>query len=519
MKGTFLAFLLCLALALGGLGAAAHTLGTQGQGVEVSARPRQGDPAAAQGLVATQQAQYQPGRNRPGQWNGTLLWDLAIPLDNPAASRTACTFQRGDLPAPNDRQGITLTFPHQQDLTFYGYGCTEAELRLGGTDADPRLAPLYADVASRTPPGETRTETVDPRQYLDCYPLQVTVNLASQETDYDWSVSRTARAQEAALQEAFQTFFAFPFAPDTRWAVTVSKEDRGGPEANAITQASIRPVGPDVALDCRWALGADAVYFTFAPTQGEAGSLPEVSQVPGGYGIYRLALSENQKGAFQADPDSLALVYPLDPQGGRVLDLTLSADGQTLFLTTSQGEALTCAVVDTAGMTCRQTLSLPPESLYPIHRENGTRADPATTDPAQLQPTVQLIPGEGFLLTVGPETFTCFLQDAGGAYQSAWSAPTPEAFLPAPRCNAQGAWNGEKLALGCFDGVNGSPGLSLWVYDAHGALLYQGDYATSLSQVYGRYETLPNGQRRVSALSPIGRSVWPDLALTLTWQS
>ena len=92
MKGTFLAFLLCLALALGGLGAAAHTLGTQGQGVEVSARPRQGDPAAAQGLVATQQAQYQPGRNRPGQWNGTLLWDLTIPLDNPAASRTACTF-------------------------------------------------------------------------------------------------------------------------------------------------------------------------------------------------------------------------------------------------------------------------------------------------------------------------------------------------------------------------------------------------------------------------------------------
>ena len=75
------------------------------------------------------------------------------------------------------------------------------------------------------------------------------------------------------------------------------------------------------------------------------------------------------------------------------------------------------------------------------------------------------------------------------------------------------------VALGCFDGVNGSPGLSLWVYDAHGALLYQGDYATSLSQVYGRYETLPNGQRRVSALSPIGRSVWPDLALTLTWQS
>ena len=64
-------------------------------------------------------------------------------------------------------------------------------------------------------------------------------------------------------------------------------------------------------------------------------------------------------GLLQADPDSLALVYPLDPQGGRVLDLTLSADGQTLFLTTSQGEALTCAVVDTAGMTCRRRACTP----------------------------------------------------------------------------------------------------------------------------------------------------------------
>ena len=141
MKGTFLAFLLCLALALGGLGAAAHTLGTQGQAVAVSARPRQGDPAAAQGLVATQQAQYQPGRNRPSQWNGALLWDLTIPLDNPAASRTACTFQRGDLPAPNDRQGITLTFPHQQDLIFYGYGCTEAKLAWGEPTQTPGWPP------------------------------------------------------------------------------------------------------------------------------------------------------------------------------------------------------------------------------------------------------------------------------------------------------------------------------------------------------------------------------------------
>ena len=165
-------------------------------------------------------------------------------------------------------------------------------------------------------------------------------------------------------------------------------------------------------------------------------------------------------------------------------------------------------------MTCRQTLSLPPESLYPIHRENGTRADPATTDPAQLQPTVQLIPGEGFLLAVGPETFTCFLQDAGGAYHSAWSAPTPAAFLPAPRCNAQGAWNGEKLALGCFDGVNGSPGLSCGCTTPTAPSSTEGDYATRPEPGFtGGTKPCPNGQRRAWPSPPsAGRSgrTWPS---------
>ena len=103
MKQAIAAFLLCLSLVLGGVALAAHTLQEDAGQVAVTAISRQGDPAAAQGLVATQSCQYAQ----------TLLWDLTIPLDRPAQSTTAFSAQ-GDVPAAaNDDAGVYLRFPHQ----------------------------------------------------------------------------------------------------------------------------------------------------------------------------------------------------------------------------------------------------------------------------------------------------------------------------------------------------------------------------------------------------------------------
>ena len=102
MKQAIAAFLLCLSLVLGGVALAAHTLQEDAGQIAVTAISRQGDPAAAQGLVATQSCQYAQ----------TLLWDLTIPLDRPAQSTTAFSAQ-GDVPAANDDAGVYLRFPHQ----------------------------------------------------------------------------------------------------------------------------------------------------------------------------------------------------------------------------------------------------------------------------------------------------------------------------------------------------------------------------------------------------------------------
>ena len=72
------------------------------------------------------------------------------------------------------------------------------------------------------------------------------------------------------------------------------------------------------------------------------------------------------------------------------------------------------------------------------------------------------------------------------------------------------------LALGVYDGETLATGLSLWIYDREGTILYQGDYATSLEQVYGWHaadaDTLTTG-------SPVQVVERKDRALTLSWKS
>ena len=124
MKQAIAAFLLCLSLVLGGVALAAHTLQ---EDAAVTAISRQGDPAAAQGLVATQSCQYAQ----------TLLWDLTIPLDRPAQSTTAFSAQ-GDVPAAaNDDAGVYLRFPHQ-DATL----SAEPGYSLDNLPTSPALGPL-----------------------------------------------------------------------------------------------------------------------------------------------------------------------------------------------------------------------------------------------------------------------------------------------------------------------------------------------------------------------------------------
>ena len=493
MKQAIAAFLLCLSLVLGGVALAAHTLQEDAGQIAVTAISRQGDPAAAQGLVATQSCQYAQ----------TLLWDLTIPLDRPAQSTTAFSAQ-GDVPAAaNDDAGVYLRFPHQ-DVTL----SAEPGYSLDNLPTSPALGPLYEQVARRTPPGQTRTEILDPSQFLDAYPLQVTLDLAGQSPDY--SQAETFESQfDPSAQEAFQAFFRFPFAPDTRWKVTVTKDQDG-----LLTQLAIAPTGEEFLTGTVSTVGAHTAYFTLTPSTQTGSTLPDFQQVPGGYGLYRLRFLTGEGGRVQIAPDSLEMVYPLDPQAVSVLSLTLSPQEDTLFLVTIQEGQTRCLVLDAETMDLRTAFSIP-AGKPTQHLEASVSAEDEVLSRTQYDVT-QVLPGENCLLALGQETSHFFSQTPEGYYQYRWSGRLPDGLLSFPVCNARAAWNGEKLALGVYDGETLATGLSLWIYDREGTILYQGDYATSLEQVYGWHaadaDTLTTG-------SPVQVVERKDRALTLSWKS
>jgi len=148
MKKTFVLFILCLVLVLGGVAAVVLPIRDSRDQVTVTAETLAGDPTAAQGLVAEQTFHY----------NYKLYWDVTIPLADPAAASTV--FTRDDSLPPDSvpDDSLSLYFPAA------GFGIDSLE-------SWPDLMELFLDVAARTPDGDTRLELVHPGDYMEYYPL------------------------------------------------------------------------------------------------------------------------------------------------------------------------------------------------------------------------------------------------------------------------------------------------------------------------------------------------------------
>ena len=178
---------------------------------------------------------------------------------------------------------------------------------------------------------------------------------------------------------------------------------------------------------------------------------------------------------------------------------------------TCQGGESTCAVLDTAEGTCRQTFPLPAAACYPLDRASGL--EDRALPPERQQTTSYLLPGEGCLLALGAEGLACYLPDEAGRYQLRWQAPTDQGFTGPNGAALRAAWNGEKLALARYDPDAPTTGLVLRVYDGAGALLYEGVYDTSLNHAQSWYDASGAFQNVAAAARYPGGAQ----ALALSW--
>lgn len=323
MKRTGLALALLLALSLGTLTAAHLLVNSARDQVEVVETVFSGDPAAAADLELT-------FRHRDQQ--GYLFWTTTFRPGEAPAAETAFRFSAEEL----EPDWSWADAPYVQLSIDVPYSVS-GHFEPADLDGDFLFA-MAADVAKRTPAGETRTETLLVEDYTQVYPLALSVNYDGRMGEYYTTIT----------QEAFGRYFQYQVAPGQQLEVSVTL-DGSGMMTNVTAGFSDQPY-----LQSQGVVTERGAYFL--AQVWDSGGPTDLLRCAQGQGIHFLPLCK--KGPSWFDPAGLRLLYPLDPSN--VLYLGLTEDGGKLLLYTREADRLILTVIDAGTGAQLQRLDLLP---------------------------------------------------------------------------------------------------------------------------------------------------------------
>lgn len=424
---TLLALLLCAVVLLV---AAVAAVGEGRTDISVTEHTLTGDPETVRGLVVETFLNL----NRQLFWHTTC-----IPGAEPEVS-TEFTY--------------TLTSRSTQSESRYfadlSVGCGGWGVSGSGITpesfTDVEMAEPAWDVASRTGAGETRTEIVQLNRYYDTFSVTLEGSGVDMLTD----------AQRKEWTSFLTDYFRIPIPDCVLWEVTVEKDLQG--EITTINCSESMTDGKESAYgwaDCVY-LGTD-LYLLFR------GNL-DMSQITGGYGIYRIpgeVVSEYQGVAIEPrlvlKVRELENIYPLDAQLCGQVSLVEGTDN-TLLLMRQQENQVRVRVIDPVTCEARQELLLEGGELPEVWSCG------ALTAFVQNRETIQAYVREDGLLTRWMAAELYPLNDNSSYY---------DAVL---------AFDGERLAIAASRTNYNVASNRILIYDETG-LRYAGDYSYSCDEI------------------------------------
>ena len=267
-------------------------------------------------------------------------WDIALSLDRDGV-RSVAEYHFSRLGEPEKAVGVResvqmyvvpLNFSMSGGLceTFDGLDETYDGLGFGWS---PEILALFNDVAARTKPGESHTETVRVSDYCETLPVLLSIDIAGARTlrfiDSETDLQQGIGADNGAVVRYLADVFALPVQYDLCLRVTVERGADG-----RINNVDCMTEGGDPECGTVSVQGDGCCYFTFAHPDDPARS-----------GIYRLryTLSEALSTAtITARPERIAA---LDGKT-RPSELHLSSDGRILLLWTLEGDVPTLRTYD-----------------------------------------------------------------------------------------------------------------------------------------------------------------------------
>lgn len=428
--------------------------------VEVFQKTLYGNPKAAEGLKVDFRVQYK----------NTLHWDIHCdPVTG--ESDTDFTFSHDDpFYVPYDHGPSGVMMYALMDYRAHHFSWEP----LPGVPEDSGIfklaeylnslpAPEYEQDGHNTVAQEEICHTVDLSDYFEYYLFEGDLDLFGSGRIPFWNVysehSSAAAEGSQLLAKLFNGYFKIPVKGNATVLVSVFEYRNGRREYHfgGFPEGSTFFCPESFSF-----VSGNSCYFVFSNTMGH-----DVSQIPGGWGIYRLDYTLT--GTQDIATAQLSTAYPLDA-AGYVQRMELSADGKRILLINARGDGTYLTVIDLATMA----------KLQEIEIYHGTEA-----------PYIHVDIHDDFILTSCGSRLCVYQLLADGTYEQRIDVDT--GFSDQPRfLNSYAdfvAFDGQRLAIVdilmryVMDGDTSyayeTCGFALQIFDRTG-LLYHGEYGTTL---------------------------------------
>ena len=445
MKKSMYLTVILLILTSVGVGVAAGVVSRQHDQVVITQSLEEGDPAVLDGLTVQLATACE-----------NLLWETTyLPGVSPKI-KTEFSFLDDEYAMSHNNGDTRINHIYLRDYTTGLLHYDEEEENPVG------LSKAYQELAAVTLAGEEKERVIRLKDYMDYRNFDITVVVPTDE--FSWRFNwKDIRPFEQQVYDDFHAFFKIPVLEDETFSISLERDSKGNVWhlGGGTTQSDRFDF---MAQDQYQCVTDKAVYFTFW-NRTVKGNIVDTSQIPGGYGIYRLPFTadfdpETETGILT---DQLEMVYSIDPQH-LVFGLGCSLDKSKLLLHTCEEGEYVLTVLDSDTLEVLQRIPYSPQA----------------DDWYLWQDEEQDI----FLITLGWEEYALFALGEDGLYHLEFLCEAGNFTLLDAECDM--AYDGQRLVLGKTDGYDIAHECSLRfeVYDKNGPIYY-GEYQNSLALING----------------------------------
>lgn len=364
MKRFVIAVLLLFCMAVGTLICTARSLNADIADVRLTEITHQGDIAAAEGLTVISQS----------SWNDHLVWTTAHTLGHAEDAITEAEFHVSyrhssggrqpepffmsaeipngiDFSAALQKTGMSM---HEASSGNFDIASDEGTFREFATDPSIGIAAAYNALYMDAPLNEEVRATVHLRDYYDYYPVSLHLQLPGVIwTNNEVSPNTVAEpGTEAYVVQYFREYFKISML-DEVIEIHLTRRSNGmnwGSGSGDCDTYSFQTYSAINDTDC---------YFTFGTRTNREKKTVDISEIRGGYGIYRLPYRKGTSTTdIGIDVDAMEMVYPLEP-GTELEGLYLNTDKTCLLLVTKTDETtVQIDIIDPVSYTCLQSFSV-----------------------------------------------------------------------------------------------------------------------------------------------------------------